>query len=54
MTTHADRKAQGELERLRGETELLGNRLNEIEKVLSAMRQVPDIDRIMKEAVDKY
>jgi site-specific recombinase XerD len=51
---HADQKGQKELERLKEENEVLGNRLDEIEKVLSAMRQVPGIDKILDKAVELY
>jgi len=49
---HADQEAQEELEALRKENETLGNRLDEIEKVLSAMKQVPRIDKVIQKAVE--
>jgi hypothetical protein len=49
---HADQKAQEELEGLRKENEQLTERLDRIEEVLSAMRQMPGIERVIQRAVE--
>lgn len=49
---HADQKAQEELIRMKKENEVLGERLSEIERVLSAMRKLPDIGEIIQKAAE--
>jgi site-specific recombinase XerD len=47
---HADQEAQKELETLREENDTLSERLDEIDKVLFAIRQVPGINEIIQNA----
>ena len=48
----ADQKAQEELDTLRKKNEILTDRLDEIEGVLSAMKKVPVINKILNESVE--
>ena len=49
---HADQEAQKELETLRKENDTLSERLDEIDKVLFAIRQLPGIDEIIQNAAE--